>query len=177
MKYVALLRGINVGGNSIVKMAELKRMCEDLGLEEVRTYINSGNVIFESGLQKEDLEEMLEKGVLEKLKVFSQVLVLSKEELERIMADVPKEWEISKDMRKYISFIKKPAKPEDILPEVKITPGVDSIKLGNQTVYMSTLLSGITKTGFNKMIGTGIYKQMTMRNYNTVLKLFSLLKG
>ena len=55
MKYIALLRGINVGKSIKVSMKELKSICEDIGLENVRTYIQSGNVIFESDLEEAEI--------------------------------------------------------------------------------------------------------------------------
>ena len=62
--YIAFLRGINVGGNNILLMSELKLMCYDIGLENVRTYIQSGNVIFESGLSEDKLVKVLEETTL-----------------------------------------------------------------------------------------------------------------
>src|SRR5512140_2579751 len=60
MKYIAFLRAINVGGNALIKMTDLKRMFESAGLENVQTYIQSGNVIFAS---KEEDAEALEKRI------------------------------------------------------------------------------------------------------------------
>lgn len=176
MKYIALLRGINVGGNSIVNMSDLKMACKGLGFGNVKTYINSGNIIFESGKQKHEIEEELESTILKMFSVSSKVIVLSIIELEKVVEDAPKEWKDGEDIRKYIAFIKKPGKPEEVLTAVKLTSGVDFIKTGNRVVYMSTLLSGITKSGFTKIIGTPIYKQLTIRNFNTVKKVKSLME-
>ena len=61
--YVALLRAVNLGGNSTLKMAALKRICEEAGLEKVKTYIASGNVLFESGFGSEKVKKTIEAGL------------------------------------------------------------------------------------------------------------------
>lgn len=77
MKYVALLRGINVGGNSLIKMADLKVGFEGIGLTEVKTYINSGNVLFASDEKdSRKLSEKIEGMILKKFKLPVKTLVL-----------------------------------------------------------------------------------------------------
>jgi uncharacterized protein (DUF1697 family) len=78
-KYIAFLRAINVGGNSIIKMADLKRMFESFGLENVQTYIQSGNVIFESqeenaSVLEEQIERQLEKSYGKKMQLFVRTI-------------------------------------------------------------------------------------------------------
>jgi len=78
MKYVAFLRAINVGGHAIIKMANLKKMFESAGLENVQTYIQSGNVIFESDWEAETLtkqvESQLEKAAEYKIEIFVRTI-------------------------------------------------------------------------------------------------------
>lgn len=177
MKYVAFLRGINVGGNALVKMTELKTAFEKAGFTNVLTYINSGNVIFEStGEDKNKLTKQIEE-ILEKSFFAIKSVVLSQDDIEEIVKDVPADWNRGKDLRCYIAFLKETTQPQDVLKEMHLNKTVDTAEIGKSVVYMTTKLSGLTKSGFTKLIGKKIYKEMTMRNYTTVQKLFALAKG
>jgi uncharacterized protein (DUF1697 family) len=85
--------------------------------------------------------------------------------------EAPKEWKSGTQIRRYMAFVKEPATSKELLDEVILKEGVDDAKVGDGVLYMSTLLSGITKSGFNKLIGTKIYKNITIRNYTTVQKI------
>ncbi len=93
MKYIALLRGINVGGNSLIKMSELKKCFENIGLDDVRTYINSGNVIFTSSMtNKLKLANKIESEI-EKTFLFPvRVVVIDEKSYRKIIKSVPKGW-------------------------------------------------------------------------------------
>lgn len=111
-KYVALLRAVNVGGNSVIKMAELKKMFESFGLGEVSTYIQSGNVIFkskESPLEK--LQMKIEKGIKESWGREIRVLVLTSERLQKAAGHNPFEVQKNeKDQLCHLAFLsEKPA--------------------------------------------------------------------
>lgn len=88
-RYVAFLRAINVGGNTVVKMADLKRMIESLGLENVQTHIQSGNVIFESGESAGSLEAGIERQLAKALGSRVQVFVRTMEQVKAIAAKSP----------------------------------------------------------------------------------------
>jgi uncharacterized protein (DUF1697 family) len=178
MKYVAFLRGVNVGGKNSVKMSDLKKLFEEKGFRNVTTYINSGNVIFETEEQnKEKVERNLEKSILKTLKVNTLVILVSGKELKSIVSGTPKNWRTEKDLRKYIAFIKKPFEAKDVMKEIEAKEGVDFAEEGSGVVYMSTLLSGITKSRFTKLITRNIYKYISNRNYNTVQKLLTLIEN
>jgi uncharacterized protein (DUF1697 family) len=66
---------------------------------------------------------------------------------------------------------------EDVIREVELKEGVDSVKAGDGAVYMSTLLSGLTKSGFTRLIAKKIYKDITMRNFNTCQKILTLMQS
>ena len=90
--HVALLRGINVGGRGRVAMADLRELVASLGYEDVATYVQSGNVVLTGGSVD---AAALEAAIEERLGVSSAVVVLSREELERVVADNP--WPDEKD--------------------------------------------------------------------------------
>ena len=91
--YLALLRGINVGGKNKVPMAELKACFEELGCENVRTYIASGNVMFESNKSSAELTEEIQESLPKKFKLDSElikILVLSRDQLQKVIDQAPK---------------------------------------------------------------------------------------
>ena len=89
--YIALLRGINVGGNSIINMDDLRAEFEKLGFSSVRTYINSGNVIFATGIaDRLKLEKMIEKSLSKAFGYKTRVLVRSKSDIENTISHFPK---------------------------------------------------------------------------------------
>lgn len=175
MKYVAFLRGINVGGNSLIKMAELKIAFEKSRCTNVITYINSGNVIFESDKQDVQLVKLLEKDLSQEFGMNLTVVVRSQKEMEEVIADAPKEWE-KDDVRKYVSFIRDHVQMNEVVKEVDVREGVDSLKVGKHVLYMTTKMEGLTKSGFTKLVGKKIYKEMTMRNCNTVEKIMGIME-
>lgn len=177
MKYVAVLRGINVGGNSMVKMADLKKCLEDVGYENVVTYINSGNVIFKSEISDaKKLTSEIERLLIRKFGFELKVVLRTEKEIENVVKNVPNGWDIKSDLRMYIAFVKEPVTPDEVISQAEPKEGVDFVEKGPGVVYMATLLSGITKSGINKLIGKKIYKEITIRNYNTTKKILSLME-
>jgi uncharacterized protein (DUF1697 family) len=177
VKYIALLRGINVGGNSIIKMKDLKETVEKCDFRNVRTYIQSGNIVFES--DNEDagqIEAELEKCLMRSFESDLKVILRTGEQLAKVVSGVPAEWNKNNDLRCYIAFVKAPVTAGDVAQEVEPKQGVDFVAAGEGVVYMSTLLSGLTKSGFTRLIAKKVYKDVTMRNYTTVRKLLALLE-
>lgn len=175
MKYVALIRGVNVGGNSKVSMSELKKFCDQAGLENVITYINSGNVIFDSNLSSAKLAKLFEKILVRNFNVDTFVVILTKPEIDSVIKNTPNSW-LTDGVRCYVAFTLDKTSPKEIIENVQLKVDVDSIDTGPKCVYMTTLTSGLTKSGFTKMVGTPIYKQITMRNKNTLYKIAELMK-
>jgi uncharacterized protein (DUF1697 family) len=171
-KFVAFLRGINVGGKNIIKMTDLKKTVEKCGFTNVSTFIQSGNVIFESGetsIQK--VTQILEQSLSKAFNYQSRIVLVSDNRLKQVLSEVPDNWKNNNNLRCYIAFIKEPVTPSDVLAEVKLKDGIDSVKVGKGVLYMSTILSGITKSGFTKLIGSKVYQDITIRNYSTVYKI------
>jgi uncharacterized protein (DUF1697 family) len=173
MKYLALLRGINVGGNSIIKMTDLKAVFENCGFTGVKTYLQSGNVFFEALGNKSDLLAKLEKSLAAAFKSNILVVLLTCNHFKKVMAGVPRDWETRPDLRRYIALVREPVMPQDILNEVEMKEGIDFIKAGDHVLYMSTLLSGLTGSRFPRLITKDVYKSITIRNFSTAKKLLS----
>ncbi len=102
-------------------------------------------------------------------------MVRSHEQMKKVILDVPKDWNKRDDLRCYVAFLKK-QKPDDVLKEIDLNKEVDFIKTGEGVLYMTTLLSGLVKSGYTKMIGKKIYREMTIRNYNTTRKIFERME-
>jgi uncharacterized protein (DUF1697 family) len=178
MKYVALLRGINVGGNNIIKMTDLQKVFETAGYTNVKTVIQSGNVIFESReTDKEIITGRLEAVLSKAFQYSSKVVIRSHKEMTRIISEVPKIWNQKNDVRSYILFIKEPVTENEVASEVEVTEGIDSIKTGIGVVYMTTKMEGLTKSKFSKIIGKKVYKDVTMRNYKTSHIILEIMDG
>ncbi|HRN69963.1 MAG TPA: DUF1697 domain-containing protein [Candidatus Woesebacteria bacterium] len=177
MKYVALLRGINVGGNSLIKMSELKSIFEEFGLKNVITYINSGNVIFETAEKdQKNIGEQLEKLIATTCNVHSKTLIKSEDEIRKVLQEIPKEWETKQDLRCYIGFLFDSISVQDAEKEVELREEVDYLKTGSKVLYMTTVMSQKTKSKFNKLAGKKLYKEMTIRNFNTTKKILEIME-
>lgn len=109
MKYVAFLRAINVGGNAIIKMADLKKMFESAGLDNVQTYIQSGNVIFESEEDLDSLTKQIERKLENAAKYKIELFVRTMREVQAIATKPP--FEPKGEETVFVSFLnKKPDK-------------------------------------------------------------------
>jgi uncharacterized protein (DUF1697 family) len=176
MKYVALLRGINVGGNSIIKMAELKECVEALGHDAVRTYIASGNVLFEAGERSgAKLDAQLERAIEKRFALPVRVVVRSRSEIEKIAAHVPEEWIGADALRVTVAFLLRGTDARKVAAGLSPKDGIDELVSAPGAVMWATRRDAITRSGL-RLIGTPVYKQMTLRNLNTTLKLAELLR-
>lgn len=176
--YVALLRGINVGGNNVIKMADLKACFEGMGFVGVRTYIQSGNVVFASPrTDRAWLTKRIEKTLSRTFSCESPVVLRSHQELAAVIAAAPRGFGKVTGYRHYVVFLKEPVTPEEAMEEVKVKEGVDRAAAGPGVLYFSTLLSAASRSALTRVIGTPIYRSMTIRNWNTTAKLADLAAG
>jgi uncharacterized protein (DUF1697 family) len=171
-KYVALLRGINVGGNNKVEMLKLKKVFESLGFEHVSTYINSGNVIFET--DKKDLEPLIEKTLKKVFGFELRIVIRDAKNIKKLCNDIPKSWLNDTDQRTDVLFLWDEFNSKKSVPLIKTTE-VDTLKYIDGAIVWNVKRKDVTKSGLKKFIGTLLYKNMTARNINTVRKLNELL--
>ena len=120
MKYVALLRGINAGKNRRIDMKELKLIFESIGCENVSTYINSGNVIFESNLDKIDIQNKIELVLNEKFEFNVPTLVKTKQELEKIADLIPEDWANDSAQKTDVAFLFSEVDYPEIIDELPV---------------------------------------------------------
>lgn len=176
MKYLALLRGINVGGNNIIKMVDLKAAFESSGFTEVVTFIQSGNVIFESEEKSSaKVVAKVEEDLSKTFKMDLKVVLRNKSQLKKVVEGIPSKWKNAKDLRCYIAFVREPFTVEKVMEDLEIREGVDEIDAGSGVVYMTTTMKDRTKSKFNKFASKKSYKEVTIRNLNTTEKLLDLM--
>lgn len=172
--YVALLRGINVGGNKKVEMAKLKQVFEKLGFERVSTYINSGNVIFSS--KSAPIATDLEK-VLKKTFGFAiAVVVRDAASIAKVAKAIPKGWDNNPEVRTDVLFLWDEYNKKSSLGLISAHPEADKLKYVDGVIIWQVDRKFYTKSGMRKFIGTPLYKNMTARNVNTVRKLAELMQ-
>jgi len=175
--YLAFLRGINVGGNNIIKMVDLKDCFEKMNFTDVKTYIQSGNVIFGASIKDEiKLEEKIEKVLSAQFKYKSCVVVIAGDTLKEIVKQAPKDFGKNPEEYRYnVLFIKNPQNAKQILKVIEAKEGVDSVVAGKHAIYFSNLISKATQSRLNKIIQKPEYKYITIRNWNTTTKLLALI--
>ena len=175
-RYIALLRGINVGGNNIIKMVDLKACFEQMGFFDIKTYIQSGNVAFNTAANAEEtIQTTISNNLLTTFNYSSPVVVVSQEHITCIVNNAPKSFGIAKELYKYdVLFLKPPLTAAEAIAQIKLQEGVDQVAAGEGVLYFSRLISGDRKSYLEQIVKLPIYKQMTIRNWNTTSKLVDL---
>ncbi len=176
MKYVALLRAINVGGNNNISMKNLKACFEKAGFKYVSTYINSGNVVFESNGKDPKLSKKLEDILSKTFKYEAKVVIRSLPEIKKVISSAPKDWAKRTDIRCNILFLKSPLGTKETVKELSPKEVVDFVKTGPEVVYVTTLWDQYTKSGLPKLVLKKVYKSMTIRTFGTTKKIYELMK-
>ncbi len=176
--YLVLLRGINVGGKNIIKMAELKACFEKMGHADVATYIQSGNVLIRtSGKNRNALAGEIEEALSRRFKYESRVVVVSLNELEKIVKQAPRGFGKDADNYRYdVAFLKRPLTAREALRSVRTREGVDKAYAGEGVLYFSRLIKRASQSYLSKISQTPIYPQVTIRNWNTTTRLLALLQ-
>jgi uncharacterized protein (DUF1697 family) len=175
MIYAAFLRGINVGGKSIVSMAAIKDALVALGLSDVRTYINSGNVIFSTrASDPQRLTVRIEKALEQHTGMAIKLLVMDHMTLKKIVDAIPDSWVDDKTMRTYVLLLWKELDDRTILDRLPIKPGIDELKYTPGAVVWRVDRENVGKSHMNRIVGTPIYKKITIRSANTIRKLNQL---
>jgi len=178
-QYLVLLRGINVGGKNIIKMVDLKASFEAMGFSNVLTYIQSGNVVFQSDEKdKAILTTKIEKELSKRFDFLARIVAVSHKELEAIVRAAPDEF--GRDDKKFrydVIFLKEPLTPKEAMKSVSVREGVDTASAGKQALYFSRQISRASQSHLTKIIGLPVYQNMTIRNWNTTTKLLALMEG
>jgi uncharacterized protein (DUF1697 family) len=178
-RYVALLRGINVGGKNLIKMADLKACLEDHGLEDVATYIQSGNVVFGSGATGlTELTDRIEGVLAATFGYEASVVLRSRRQMRAIVDRAPAGFGDDPARYRYdVIFLKAPLTARSAMRRVPTKEGVDRAYEGSGVVYFSRLTSRAAQSRLSRVVSTPVYRNMTIRNWNTTTKLTRMLDG
>lgn len=176
MKYIALLRGINVSGQKKIKMADLKEILLKRGLKDVVTYIQSGNVIFRSDEKNvQSLEEKINKGILDAFGFDVPVLVKTKIELAEILQKSP--YTKQKDLdakRVYYVLLNTAPTMESIESLVQEDYPNELFSISENCVYLNCINGAGNAKLTNNIIERKLKVSATTRNYRTMMKLLEL---
>ncbi len=178
-KYLALLRGINVGGNNVIKMADLKACFEGMGFSDVTTYIQSGNVVFAAKAgDAVRLAVKIEKALAARFAYPAKVVVVTHGELRKVVRGAPKGFGSAPAKFRYdVIFLKMPYTAKAAMKHVSARPGVDAVHAGKRALYFSRLDARATQSRLSKIMQTPAYAHMTIRNWNTTTKLLAMMDG
>ena len=175
--FVALLRGVNVGGNSMISMIALKKSFERMGFTHVSTYINSGNVIFnarESDARK--LEQKIERMLVKEYDLSSKVVLRSFLEMKKLVQSLPREWDGDSSWRYNVIFLRHTIDSEEILAELPANSDVEQVVYRPGALLWSAHVDQISRSKMGKLSTRKIFQDMTVRNLNTTKKLCELMK-
>lgn len=173
-KFVAFLRGINVGGHHKVPMQELKQVLQNMGFENIITLLNSGNVIFEAKpTEIAELESLIAQQLNSSFGFPIPVIIRSAENLEELITSDPfKGIDFTKETSLYLSFLRKSPQTEIPLPWVSEDNSFRILNIhGADIISVLDLNVGKTVKGMDnleKLFG----KDITTRNWNTILKIW-----
>jgi uncharacterized protein (DUF1697 family) len=177
-KSLALLRGINVGGKNKVEMGRLRSVFEHLGLDEVRTYINTGNVIFNAGTSTDSaLEPRLEKAIAAEFGLDLKVLVRGIDSMRLVERALPDDWTNDSDTKTDVMFLWEDVDDPGVLDRLAVQEGVDEVIYVPGAVLWRVDRAQYALSGMDKLVGTKLYKSMTVRNCNTVRKLVDMMNS
>ena len=175
-KYVALLRGINVGGKNVIKMEALRTEFERMGFLSLKTYIQSGNVLFRSELKDTvKIERKIEKALKTKFNYAAKALVRSEEQMEGIVAHFPKIFGDSA-WKHNVVFLSAAIDSAAILERFEIKKDIERIYYCKGVLFWSAKLEMITRSTMLKLSARKEYQEMTVRNVNTTKKISELMK-
>lgn len=177
-KYIAFLRGVNINGKNKVSMTDLKKIFEEHGFSEVKTYLNSGNVIFTSCEDdRENLTNQIIKMIKNQFGLDIPVFVITKEALEDILYNAPDWWgNDNKEIYDNLIFIMPPATFVEVFNEIgEPKKELEKIKDYKSSVFWSFSQKDYQKTNWwSKTASSSIRNKLTIRTANTVKKIVGM---
>ena len=177
-KYVVLLRGINVGGKNPVPMARLREVLEELGYADVVTYIASGNVILRSERGPDRIRGEIEAALPSAFTLHSDVvaaLVLSAAQFRAVVENRPKGFGDEPDRYHSDVIFLMGIDAMAAMAAFDPRPGVDTVWPGDQVIYSQRLSAERTRSRLSRIVGSPVYRSMTIRSWATTTRLAELV--
>ena len=176
VQYLALLRGINVGGKNLVRMSELREELEAMGLADVATYIQSGNFVFRAPRQpRAELAEELEAGLSRKFGLELKLVLLTQAQMKRVIDEAPSGFGAESD-RCDVVFLRAPLTVKRAIAQIETKEGVDRMWAGTGVIYFSRLAEKASSSRLGRVIAKPEYQSMTIRSWRTSTKLLALME-
>ncbi len=177
MIYIALLRGINVGGNNKIDMKTLKTVFESAGMERVKTYINSGNIVFANDtFSQAELAPVLEAAIEAEFGLRIRVLIRSLDEMQAVFDVLPESWSNGNEMKSDVFFLWDEVDEANAPSALPLTPGIGTLLVAPRALLYSVSREDAGRSGMNKLVGSKLYAQMTVRNVNTTRQIMKLMR-
>ncbi|NUP04893.1 MAG: DUF1697 domain-containing protein [Polyangiaceae bacterium] len=170
----ALLRGINVGRNKRVSMSDLKALVEELGFGDVRTLLNSGNVVFSGGKSPAKDAARIEKAIADKLGVTSRVICLGADDLATVMQENSLRDVAEEPTRLYVTILGDKADRARLLPLLKEDWSPDALAVGSLAVY-AWCPNGMLESRLTPAVDRILRERATARNWATLTKIAALV--
>jgi uncharacterized protein (DUF1697 family) len=175
VQYLALLRGINVGGKNLVKMADLRAAFEVMELANVATHIQSGNVLFRAPRQKrEELASRIESELTRQFGSELKVALLTEPQLRGVIEDAPSGFGADSHLCDVI-YVRKPLTVKRAMGVVELREGVDGAWAGKGVLYFARLASRASSSRLSRIVARPEYQNMTIRSWSTTRKLLDLM--
>ena len=178
IRFALLVRGINVGGKNKVVMAQLRQELTELGLENVETYINSGNIFFDTSIPRTQLVERLQDFFKEHYPFIQRFSLLSQEDYEEELRTLP-EWWFQEMARKDVLFYTEDLDVDQVIEKVNSLELVDEVlHFGKLGIFWGKLSeASYSKTAYHKhLLKMPFYRNITIRNAKTFDKIGQFLK-
>ncbi len=175
MRYIALLRGINVGGNTMIKMTDLKAAFEGLGFEKVVTYINSGNIAFDA--KKSDGEKLaakIEQAINQGFSKDVPVMVREQAVINRVLSSNPYDGQFESHKEMHVLFLKEEMRPEQTEQLLAAAPTGERYAVIGREIYCHLPMGVIDSILGKSFIEKKLKVAVTGRNWRTVEKLAQL---
>ncbi len=175
-RYIALLRGVNVGGKNSVAMPLLKNAFEQAGFADVKTYINSGNVAFShSSADRAALQQTCVQAIARQFSLDIAVALLSVQELAEALEHAPDWWGGDSNAKHNAIFVIAPATAGEVIEQIgPAKPEYEQVASYGQVIFWSAPVATFSRTRWSKIVGTAAYDSITIRNANTAKKLLQL---
>ena len=175
--YVALLRGINVGGKTKVDMATLRETVAGVGCDEVGTYINSGNVVFKDARSARTLVPKIERAIEDEFGFPVPVQLRDLPAIRRLCKAIPDEWTNDKELKTDVMFIAPKLDKPGLLDSIVHDPEIETVLHVPGAIVWNISRKNAGRSNAMRLVrDREIYSLMTIRNVNTVRKLRELLE-
>jgi uncharacterized protein (DUF1697 family) len=175
--YVALLRGVNVGGNNMVSMKALKESFEGLGLADVQTYINSGNVLFRAReADGRKLEARIDRMLARAHALQGKTVVRSEAEMARLVRVIDREWTPNPEWKYNVMFLRHTLDLETVVESCNLKAEIERVVCCPGTLLWSARISALARTAMFKLGRGAVYQEMTIRSVNTTKKILALMQ-